>query len=139
MEMLLAEIKTGDQVKEEFSITEKAISLFSELTNDYAPVHSNESFAKKKGFNGPIAHGLLTSSFISGLLGDKLPGKHSVINEISLKYHEPVYAGQTIEVVVTVQRVIESVRAVYLEIKIFEKSTLLKVVSGRAICSFPKV
>ena len=135
--MILKDIKAGDKVETEFIISKKRIKLFSELVDDYAPIHFDEEFAKVKGFEGSVAHGLLTSSFISGVLGNKLPGPNSVINEINVKYHLPVYPEQKITVVIQVQRVIESVNAVYLDIKIKEEKTSSIVISGRAICSFP--
>lgn len=136
--MILSDIKVGDQIQDEFLISNEKIKSFSELVNDFAPIHFDAKFAKSKGFDGNIAHGLLTSSFISGLLGNKLPGPNSVINEINLKYHNPIYPGQKILITINVQRVISAVKAVYLTINIEEKQTSTLIVSGRSICSFPK-
>ena len=136
--MLLSDIKVGDEIISEFLVSEGKVSTFATLVDDFSPIHCDRDFAIKKGFEGTIAHGLLTSSFISGILGNKLPGPNSVINEINLKYHLPVYLENLIVVRIQVQRVITSVRAVSLDIKINEKKSLAMVLSGRAICSFPQ-
>ncbi|MGQ0439265.1 MaoC/PaaZ C-terminal domain-containing protein, partial [Bacillus sp. B-TM1] len=41
-------------------------------------IHIDHEYAKKTRFNQRIAHGLLTSSLLSQLLGIHLPGKGSV-------------------------------------------------------------
>lgn len=138
VQMLLSNVTEGDEIASEFSISKNSVDAFAHLVDDFAPIHSNSEFAQKKGFEGAIAHGLLTSSYISGILGNKLPGPNSIINELNLKYHLPVYVGQSIIVRLKVQRVIYAVKAVYLDIKIHEKESLSIVVSGRAICSFPE-
>ncbi|MBE58702.1 MAG: hypothetical protein CMD66_04765 [Gammaproteobacteria bacterium] len=136
-QMALVDIKEGDEVVTDFRVTEEKISQFAVLVDDFAPVHFDSEFARNQGFDDTIAHGLFTASFVSGVLGNYLPGPESVINELNLKYHQPVYKGQTIQVLVSVQRVVHAVSAVYLTITISEKSSSKKVVSGRAICSFP--
>lgn len=135
--MQLSDISPGDEVELEVYLSEDTVNKFSNLTGDYAPIHFDEQFARERGFDGPIAHGLLISSFVSGVLGNQLPGKNSVINEINFKYHAPVYAEQTINILVCAQRVITAVNAICLDITITEKSRFTKVASGRAICSFP--
>ena len=135
--MALVDVKEGDEVVTDFWVTEEKILQFAELVGDFAPVHFDSEFARNKGFDDTIAHGLFTASFISGVLGNSLPGPESVINELTLKYHRPLYKGQTIQVRVSVQRVVHAVNAVYLAITIFEKSSSKKVVSGRVICSYP--
>ena len=61
-------LKTGDIYSKEFSISNEDIRIFSEITGDKNPIHLNVNYAKKSGFMGPIAHGLLTSSIFSRIL-----------------------------------------------------------------------
>lgn len=78
------------------TVTETDIVMFAGLSGDYNPVHVDQEYAAETRFGLRIAHGLLTTSFLSRLLGMELPGKGSVYLEQSLKFLEPVFIGDTI-------------------------------------------
>ena len=56
------------------TITDADILMFAGVSGDTNPVHLNEEFAAATAFRGRIAHGMLTASLISTVLGTKLPG-----------------------------------------------------------------
>ncbi|MDR4887126.1 MaoC family dehydratase [Fredinandcohnia sp. QZ13] len=85
------------------TITETDIHLFAELSGDFNPIHIDDEYAKKTRFNKRIAHGLLTSSLLSQLLGVHLPGKGSVYMEQTIRFTAPVFIGDTITAMVTIQ------------------------------------
>ena len=68
------------------TVTETDIVMFAGLSGDYNPVHVDQEYAVETRFGLRIAHGLLTTSFLSRLLGMELPGKGSVYLEQSLKF-----------------------------------------------------
>ncbi|ALC86911.1 MULTISPECIES: MaoC family dehydratase [Bacillaceae] len=78
------------------TVTETDIVMFAGLSGDYNPVHVDQEYAVETRFGLRIAHGLLTTSFLSRLLGMELPGKGSVYLEQSLKFLAPVFIGDTI-------------------------------------------
>ena len=78
------------------TVTETDIVMFAGLSGDYNPVHMDREYAADTRFGQRIAHGLLTSSFLSRLLGMELPGKESVYLEQTLKFTKPVFIGDTI-------------------------------------------
>lgn len=78
------------------TITEADIVLFSGVTGDMNPVHVNEEFASGTMFKGRIAHGMMTASLISTVLGMKLPGPGCIYLSQDLKFLAPVYAGDTV-------------------------------------------
>jgi 3-hydroxybutyryl-CoA dehydratase len=55
------------------TITDADIILFSGISGDINPLHLNHDFARETPFQGRIAHGMLTASFISTVIGTKLP------------------------------------------------------------------
>ncbi|RFB18335.1 enoyl-CoA hydratase [Bacillus sp. HNG] len=85
------------------TITETDIHLFAELSGDFNPIHIDDEYAKKTRFNKRIAHGLLTSSLLSQLLGVHLPGKGSVYMEQTIRFTAPVFIGDTITAMATIQ------------------------------------
>ena len=97
------EIQIGDSASIERIINLEDIEIFSNLTGDKNPLHVDQSFAEKAKFGARVAHGMLTSSFISTLIGMTLPGQGSIITNISLDFRKPVFIGDslctTIEVI----------------------------------------
>jgi 3-hydroxybutyryl-CoA dehydratase len=75
------------------------VLTFAHLSGDVNPVHLNDEFAAGTVFKQRIAHGLLTASLISTVLGTKLPGPGSIYLSQNLKFRAPVYIGD--EVVAT--------------------------------------
>ena len=87
------------------TVTEADIVLFAGISGDVNPVHLNHEFATYTMFEGRIVHGLLTASFISTVLGTKLPGPGCIYLNQSLRFKAPVRAGDTVNARVTVTEV----------------------------------
>jgi 3-hydroxybutyryl-CoA dehydratase len=97
------------------TITEADILMFAGVSGDTNPVHLNEEFAFGTPFKGRIAHGMLTASLISTVLGTKLPGPGCVYVSQTMRFLAPVRVGETVRAVVTVKEVNREKRRVYLE------------------------
>ena len=87
------ELEIGMSAERRDVITEKDVLIFAELTGDKNPVHLDEEYAKSTVFKTRIAHGALSASFISALLGCELPGTGAVIANMMLRFRRPVYIG----------------------------------------------
>ncbi|MBR9835267.1 MAG: MaoC family dehydratase [Alphaproteobacteria bacterium] len=80
------------------TITEKDIELFAEVSGDFNPLHMDDAFAKQTPFGQRIAHGALTASYISGILGNNLPGPGSIFVGLSMRFRRPVFIGSKVTV-----------------------------------------
>ncbi len=78
------------------TITDADIVMFAGVSGDTNPVHLDEDFASKTIFEGRIAHGMLTASLISTVLGTKLPGPGAIYISQNLRFKAPVRAGDTV-------------------------------------------
>ncbi|MCP4329055.1 MAG: MaoC family dehydratase [Alphaproteobacteria bacterium] len=78
------------------TVTESDIILFAGISGDINPLHLNHEFASETMFKGRIAHGMLTASFISTVLGTKLPGPGCIYVRQDLNFKAPVRAGDTV-------------------------------------------
>lgn len=87
------------------TITEADILMFAGVSGDTNPVHLNQEFAADTMFHGRIAHGMLTASLISTVIGTKLPGPGCVYLTQTLRFLAPVRAGDTVNAHVTVREV----------------------------------
>jgi 3-hydroxybutyryl-CoA dehydratase len=84
------------------TITEADILLFAAVSGDTNPVHIDAEAAAASMFKERIAHGMLSASLISTVLGTKLPGPGTVYLGQSLKFRAPVRIGETVTARVTV-------------------------------------
>jgi len=88
------------------TVTETDIVMFSGISGDINPVHLNHEFASETMFEGRIAHGMLTASFISTVIGTKLPGPGCIYVNQALRFKAPVKANETVIARVTVENLI---------------------------------
>lgn len=101
----LEDLRLGMTAAYARTVTEADVILFAGVSGDQNPVHLNQEFAEATRFKGRIAHGMLTASFISTVLGNKLPGPGCIYVSQSLQFRAPVRAGDTVHTRVTVQEV----------------------------------
>jgi 3-oxoacyl-[acyl-carrier protein] reductase len=92
------EIHVGDREKLFHTITVDDINRFVQLTGDDNRLHVNAEFAEKTPFKKPVVHGMLGASFISTIIGTKLPGDGALWFSQSLEFLLPVRIGDTLEV-----------------------------------------
>lgn len=78
------------------TVTDADIVMFAGISGDINPVHLNHEFAASTMFESRIAHGMLTASFISTVIGTKLPGPGCIYVDQALRFKAPVRAGDTV-------------------------------------------
>ena len=92
------ELRIGQTESFEYKITSEKMNIFRELSGDCNPLHNDELFAQKYGYDGRVVYGMLSALFISTLGGIYLPGKYCIIQQIDCKFVSPVYVGDIITV-----------------------------------------
>ncbi len=85
------------------TITEADITLFAGISGDHNPIHVNQEYAASTAFQGRIAHGILTASLVSAVLGMQMPGTGTIYVSQSLKFRGPVRIGDTVTARVVVK------------------------------------
>lgn len=103
--MYIEDLEVGMSAEFAKTITEADILMFSGVSGDTNPVHLDEEFANGTPFKGRIAHGILTASLISTVIGTKLPGPGCIYMNQSLKFLAPVRSGQTVRASATIKEV----------------------------------
>jgi len=129
-------INIGDAATFSKTVSEHDIYTFAGVTGDFNPVHINEEEAKKSIFGRRIAHGMLTGSFISSVLGTRLPGEGTIYLEQNFKFKKPVYIGDTCTATVEVIEIINADKGIYkLDTKIVNQNGEL-VTDGYAVVKY---
>lgn len=125
------EINAGDVAELEHTITKKDIERFVELTGDDNRLHIDAEYAAKTSFKKPVAHGMLGASFISTIIGTKLPGDGALWFAQNLEFLLPVRVGDHLIVRAEVLKKDERTRVVELQTDIFNQHRQ-KVTTGVA-------
>jgi 3-hydroxybutyryl-CoA dehydratase len=89
-------VEVGASATRTKTITQEDIALFAQVSGDTNPVHLDEAYAQTTQFGKPIAHGMLSVSVISAILGNDLPGHGTIYLGQDVKFKAPVYVGDTI-------------------------------------------
>jgi 3-hydroxybutyryl-CoA dehydratase len=116
-------------------ITDRDIALFAEVSTDHNPVQLIEDDARETIFEGRIAHGMLTASLISAVIGEQLPGHGTVYLSQSLRFMAPVRPGDLLEAQVKVTAIDHAKRRVTLETLCVVGNTV--VLKGEALVLAP--
>ena len=67
------------------TVTEADLLMFAGVSGDTNPLHLDEDFASRTMFESRIAHGMLTASLVSTVLGTRLPGPGAVAELVEEK------------------------------------------------------
>ncbi len=131
-ELTYDEINLGDTTHFTKTVSESDIYQFAGITGDFNPMHIDVEYAKKTFFKDRIAHGMLTASFISTVLGMKLPGPNTIYLSQNLRFVGPVYIGDTIKAEVKVIEKIDAKKQIRLQTIVYKQDGS-KVVEGEAL------
>jgi 3-hydroxybutyryl-CoA dehydratase len=106
------DLKPGMSARFEKTVSERDVALFGEVSGDMNPVHFDEEFARRTVFRGRIVHGVLCLSYISTVLGMKMPGPGTIFMSATSRFKAPVRIGDTIVTTCTVKEAVPEKRRV---------------------------
>ena len=90
------ELEIGMSHEEAHTVSEQDVQDFARISGDYNPLHMDEEYAKTTMFGERIAHGALSASYISAILGNDLPGPGAVFTDLNMRFKRPVKIGSTV-------------------------------------------
>ena len=135
MPYYIEDLKPGMSESFAKTVTESDIEKFGEISGDVNPVHFDEEFAKTTIFKGRIAHGVLSASYISTVLGMKMPGPGTIFMSLTTRFKAPVRIGDTVTATCTVREVVPEKRRVVFDC--VAKVGDITVVDGEAMVMAP--
>jgi 3-oxoacyl-[acyl-carrier protein] reductase len=119
------EINIGDKETLSHIITKEDIGKFVELTGDDNKLHVDEKFARATHFKKPVVHGMLGASFISTIIGTKLPGDGALWFSQSLDFLLPVRIGDHLMVIAEVIKKNDKEQIIELKTEIYNQNKQL--------------
>ena len=134
--LYLEDLKVGQSAMFGKTVTEADIMAFAGVSGDTNPIHLHDGFARSTRFGQRIAHGMLSGSFISTVIGTKLPGPGSVYISQTMNFMAPVLIGETITATATITAIDEKRRRVVLKTQCFNGDKV--VIDGEATILVPR-
>ncbi|EHL15487.1 hypothetical protein HMPREF9629_01876 [Peptoanaerobacter stomatis] len=125
------EIHVGMKKSVSKTITESDIYTYAGIIGDINPLHVNEEYAKNTRFKTRIAHGMLTASFFSTLVGMCIPGADAIYLGQTLKFLLPVKIGDTITATGEITKVVPEKKIAYMKTTVVNQRGEL-VIDGEA-------
>lgn len=98
----MSKVEVGARASRTKTITDADVRAFAAASGDTNSIHLDDEYAKTTRFGRRIAHGMLTASLISAVLGNDLPGVGTIYLSQTLAFKAPVYLGDTITATVEV-------------------------------------
>ena len=92
----IEDIEIGMTAELTTTVSQEDVAKFAQITGDNNPVHLDQDYASTTMFKGCIAHGILTSGYISAIFGTKLPGPGAIYMAQNLKFMAPVPVGSEV-------------------------------------------
>ena len=138
-------IKTGLEITgQPFTVTRETIADFALGSLDFNPLHFDDDYMKelfgKTRFKGVIMHGMQNFAIITRTLTNWLLPKGGYHRRLETRWLTPVYLGDTITVLATVQRKLETdnSRWVVFDVNVTNQKEVT-VASGEAMAEFADI
>jgi len=85
----LEDLSVGMSAEATMIVSDEKINTFAELSGDFNPLHLDAEYAATTRFGKRIAHGALSASLISAILGNDLPGPGAIFTELNMRFRKP--------------------------------------------------
>ena len=108
--------------KQRYTVTPEVYLYFQICSGDLNPLHTDEEFARLKGFIGKVMYGNILNVFISHFVGECLSTKDVIIHSQSITFKNPVYMNESLEFEAVVSGIFEAVNAIEFKYKFIKQN-----------------
>ncbi len=108
-------IREGFRTEQRYTISAPVYEQFLRTFGDTNRLHTEEEFARGRGFPARVMHGAILNGFISHFVGVHFPGDGAVLHAVNMQFKSPCHLGDEIVIAATVAQVSEAVGVVTLE------------------------
>ena len=118
------------------TITDADVRAFAQASGDTNSIHLDEAYAAQTPFKRRIAHGMLTASIISAVLGNDFPGMGTIYLSQDVKFKAPVFIDDTVTATVELVKYRADKRIATFRTTVTNQDGVL-VVEGEAVVIAP--
>jgi len=118
-----------------FHVTQEVYDSFQVCSQDRNPLHTNETFARSKGFSDRVMYGNILNAFVSFFIGECLEIKDVMIQSQSINFKKPVFMNDTLDLTAKVDGIYDSVNTVEFKFAFANKQNGVTVANGKVSIS----
>ena len=107
-------------IEQVYQLTQEVYDSFQRCSRDMNPLHTDETFAREKGFKGCVMYGNILNAFISHFVGMCLPTPHVMIQSQDISFHKPVFLNDQITLQASIDTVSEAVNIINYKLKFYK-------------------
>ncbi len=111
-------IEVGAEARHGYAIEPAVYESFLAAFDDRSPIHVDDDFARTRGFPGRVMHGAILNGFLSHFVGMVFPGRGSLLLTVDIRYREPCFLGDRLELTAKVEQKVESQGVVVLRFQV---------------------
>ena len=104
-----------------YQVTPDVYYSFQRVSNDYNPLHTDEAFARRKGFNERVMYGNILNGFVSHFVGMALPTRDVMIQTQDIQFRKPVFLGDTLTLKAEIETTSEAVEIINYKLKFYRQ------------------
>lgn len=121
--MRFDELKEGAAASLRRVLTPELHEAVLRTFGDRNPLHTDDAYARARGFQGRLAHGTAVAGMISELVGLHLPGPGCLEHSMTLEFQSPVYVGDALLLTAELAQKSEAARTVVVKISVLNETT----------------
>lgn len=99
---IIYDLKVGDFAERKNSIVYEDAIQYASITGDNNPIHFETKEAYQSQYGKPIAHGMILAGFVSGVIGEFMPGAGCIYEAQAFNFIRPVFYEDEIVTRITV-------------------------------------
>lgn len=112
-------VEKSQGIEVTYHVTPDIYFGFQRISSDFNPLHTDETFAKSKGFPERVMYGNILNAFVSHFVGMALPSRDVMIQTQDIQFRKPVYLGDEIQLKSSQEDVSEAVEIVNYKLKFY--------------------
>lgn len=109
----------SQHIEVNYKVTPEVYYSFQRMSNDYNPLHTDEAFAKKKGFPGCVMYGNILNGMVSHFVGMALPSREVMIQSQDIQFRKPVYLYDEILLRSEIETISDAVEIINYKLKFY--------------------
>ena len=100
------------EYQHKFVVTQEVYDAFQKCSSDRNPLHTDQEFARSKGFPECVMYGNILNGFVSYFIGMLLPSPEVIIHSQDIAYKNPVFMGDELDFTAKAEDISDAVNVV---------------------------
>lgn len=114
-------VEESANIEVTYHVSDDVYFGFQRISSDYNPLHTDEAFAKSKGFLERVMYGNILNAFVSHFVGMALPTRDLMIQTQDIQFRKPVYLGDTVVLKSSVEETSAAVKIIIFKLRFYRK------------------